>query len=106
MAREQAVQEFAALALQRTRARTGVLIFVSLFERRVVVLGDDAIHARVGDAEWLAVDGLVIERVRDGALADGLVAGVERVGAVLAEHFPVSGDAQNELPDHLIVRSS
>lgn len=106
MAREQAIQEFAALALHRTRGRTGVLIFVSLFERCVIVLGDEAIHARIGDAGWLEVDALVLDRVREGALADGLIAGVERVGAVLARHFPAEHDAPNELPDHLIVRES
>lgn len=104
MAREQAIQEFAALALHRTRGRTGVLIFVSLFERCVVVLGDEAIHARVGDAGWVEVNELVLDRVRAGELTDALVVGVERVGAVLAEHFPPEQDAPNELPDHLIVR--
>lgn len=106
MAREQAIQEFAALALHRTRGRTGVLIFVALFERCVVVLGDEAIHARLGDRGWLEVDELVLEHARRGALADGLVAAVERVGLELAQHFPASGDAPNELPDHLIVRAS
>lgn len=106
MAREQAIQEFAALAMHRTSGRTAVLIFVSLFERSVVVLGDEAIHSKVGDAGWLEVDAAVLERVRSESLAAGLIAGVERAGAILATHFPSDGDNPNELADHLIVRES
>lgn len=104
MAEEQALQEFARLELQRTSERTGVLIFVSLFERSVVVLGDQAIHAKVGADGWLAVDRAVLERIRARSLADGLVAGVEAVGRILAQHFPRTGERPNELVDHLIVR--
>jgi len=34
--------------------------------------------------------------------SDGIIAAVERVGAVLAEHFPRAEDDVNELPDRLI----
>ena len=40
--------------------------------------------------------------IREGRLAEGMVAAVERVGAVLAEHFPRAEDDVNELPDRLI----
>jgi putative membrane protein len=51
-AEEQAVQEFHRYGLRETKSRTGVLIFVSLFERRVVVLGDEGIHLKAGDDLW------------------------------------------------------
>jgi putative membrane protein len=40
--------------------------------------------------------------VREGRIGDGLVAAIERVGAVLAEHFPRSSEDRNEIPDKLI----
>jgi len=40
--------------------------------------------------------------VRDGRPGDGIVASVERVGAVLAEKFPCSAGDTNEIPDKLI----
>jgi putative membrane protein len=104
MAGEQALLEFGRLELQRTSERTGVLIFVSLFERSVVVLGDQAIHAKVGTDGWLAVDGAVLAGIRERSLADGLVAGVAALQPILVEHFPPAGDRPNELVDHLIVR--
>src|SRR5205085_645729 len=45
---------------------------------------------------------LLIAEVREGRPADGIVAAIERVGAVLAEHFPRSADDMNEIPDKLI----
>jgi putative membrane protein len=104
MAHEQALQEFGRFDLTRTAGGTGVLLFVSLFEHRVVVLGDAAIHAKVGDAHWDAATRAVLREVARGRMADGLRAGVEACGLVLAEHFPPPLSDRNELPDHLVVR--
>jgi putative membrane protein len=104
MAEEQALQEFAGLGVHRTEGRTGILILVSLFERTVVVLGDDGIHARVGEEAWLETDRRILDGLRAGSLAAGLRAGIQSAGAVLAEHFPRAEVNPNELPDHLIVR--
>ncbi|MFN0007828.1 MAG: TPM domain-containing protein [Planctomycetota bacterium] len=104
MASEQAIQEFQLLGLRDTRERTGVLIFVSLFEHRVVVLGDAGIHAKVGDAHWEKTRDAVLQGIVRGSLAEGLGAGVRACGGVLAEHFPKSPGDRNEIVDRLIVR--
>lgn len=102
---EQSFQEFYRNGLHRTRAATGVLLFVSLFERRVVVVADEGIDAKVDAATWEAVDRLVLDGIRSGSLRDGLVAGIGRAGNLLSEHFPwVEGD-RNEIPDRVIVRA-
>jgi putative membrane protein len=44
---------------------------------------------------------LIVE-VKQGRVADGMVAAIERVGTVLAEHFPRSATDVNEIPDKLI----
>lgn len=104
MAEEQALQEFANLGMHRTEGRTGVLILVSLFERAVIVLGDDGIHAKVGAEHWLRTDAAIIAGIRERSLAAGLHAGIESVAAVLAEKCPRAEVDTNELPDHLVVR--
>ena len=101
---EQALQEFAREGLAGTVAATGVLIFVSLFERRVIVLADKAIAAKVSDDAWDRIDAHVLDGVVRGELADGLCKAIEETGTLLAEHFPwVEGD-RNELPDRVVVR--
>ncbi len=104
MAEEQAFQEFYRHGLHETEARTGVLIFVSLLERRVVVLADDGIDAVVGPEQWSETDGAILKGVADGSLRDGLIAGIRSAAEVLAEHFPWTEGDRNELPDRLIVR--
>lgn len=104
LAHEQALLEFQRFGLSRTAGRTGVLLFVSLFEHRVVVLGDEAIHGKVGEAHWTATTTAVLAEVARGRLAEGLCAGVQACGAVLAEHFPPLPGDRNELPDHLVLR--
>ena len=104
VAEEQALQEFQRLELHRTEAATGVLIFVSLFERRVVVLGDRGIHEHVGGDYWEEVDRAILDSVSRGDLESGLSEGIRRCGAILAERFPWSAGDRNELPDRVVVR--
>lgn len=104
MAEEQAVQEFHGHGLHSTAEGTGVLILVSLFEHRVVVLGDRGIDAKVGAGAWADVDLAILDGIAARRLADGLVDGVRKVGAVLAEHFPWTDGDRNEVPDHVEVR--
>lgn len=106
MAEEQALQEFARLGLERTRGRTGCLLFVSLLERRAIVLGDEGIHAKVGAEQWLASTQLVLDGIRRESLRAGLSAGIASLGELLAAHVPPQTDERNELPDHLVVRES
>jgi putative membrane protein len=104
MAEEQALQEFHRLGLYKTRAATGVLIFVSLFERRVIVLGDSGIHAKVGDDHWLTVQRAILDGIARGSLSDGLVSGIRLCGGVLAQHFPRAEGDVNEIEDRIVVR--
>lgn len=104
MALEQARQEFFAQGLHGTQACTGVLLFVSLLERRVIVLGDAGIDAKVGEEHWRKTKDAVLEGIRRGHLRDGLIEGVRTCGAELETHFPWASGDRNEIPDRLVVR--
>ena len=81
-----------------------MLLFVSLLERRVVVLGDEGIHARVGDSHWTATTKAVLDGIERDSLRDGLLTGIARCADVLAAHFPAQRDDVNELEDRVVVR--
>jgi putative membrane protein len=104
VAEEQAFQEFYAHGLHRTEAATGVLIFVSLLERRVVVLADEGINNKVEDTFWIETDTAILQGIRKGSLRDGLVAGIDLAGEKLADLFPWTEGDRNEIPDRLIIR--
>ncbi|MBN9318547.1 MAG: hypothetical protein BGN86_14525 [Caulobacterales bacterium 68-7] len=94
-----AAAQFEALGLVHTRDRTGVLLYVSLRHRRAEVLADEGIYAKAPHQVWDEVIALLTEPLRRGETADGFVAAVERIGAILAAHLPPRADDPNELPD-------
>lgn len=100
--RSRAITLFRAVAQGRTRGRTGVLIYLSLDEHRAEIIADAAINEKVGAATWGDAMTSLIDGVRRGQAVDGMVEAVRQVGAVLASHFPDTGENPNELPDRLI----
>lgn len=97
-----AVKQFLARNVHLTSARTGVLLFVSLAERYAEVVADAGINQKVSQETWDDVVRQLVDGSRENRLADGFVEAIGTVGALLAEHFPVSGDDVNELDDHLV----
>jgi putative membrane protein len=90
---------FHQLGMVETRERTGILIYVSLLERRVVVLADRGIHARVAEGTWDGVVARVVEGIRRGQADEGLVEAIRLCGEILQRHVPAGPDDRNELPD-------
>ena len=100
--RRRAIAIFKAAAEKRTAGKTGILIYLSLAERRAEIIADEAILKITDDHTWGEAMTALLTEVREGKVADGIVAAVERIGAVLSEHFPRSADDSNEIPDKLI----
>jgi len=97
-----AVRAFRIGAERRTHGRTGVLIYLSMREHRAEILADESIASKVAPDVWGEAMVALLAGAKQGRLADGMIAAVERVGAVLADHFPAGRENPNELPDRLI----
>jgi putative membrane protein len=102
--REAAFMQFYSSGLYKTRESNGVEIYLSLLERRVVVIGDSGIHAKMGNPHWDNVRDLIILGIRQGDICGGICRAIDSCGKVLAEHFPPRPDDINELPDQVINR--
>lgn len=100
--RRRALMLFRTGTEQRTLSTTGVLLYLSLAERRAEIVADAAIHAKAPQEEWGEAMAALIAAMRDNRPGDGMAAAIERIGAVLAHHFPRTGTDPNELPDRLI----
>jgi putative membrane protein len=100
--RRRAVAVFKAAAERRTIGRTGVLIYLSMAERRAEIVADEAILKVTDETTWGEAMAELLAEVKLGRIGDGMVAAIERVGGVLAEHFPRSATDTNEIPDKLI----
>lgn len=93
---------FHALELHRAHEGSGVLLFVSLAERRVEIMADHGIHRRVPQGTWDAIVADFTREVGAGRLADGLVKAIEALGRTLGEHCPRPPGHVGKLPDRLI----
>jgi putative membrane protein len=96
-----ASEAFYRFRVRRTAGGTGVLIYISLLERMVRVMGDEAIAAKLGQGDWDEVRDVVVDGLREGRPTEGLQKGISRCGDRLAEHFPVQADDVNELTNEL-----
>ncbi|MBN9485780.1 MAG: TPM domain-containing protein [Alphaproteobacteria bacterium] len=96
-----AMEQFMLRGITRTRERTAILIFVSLAERYARIIADDGIAARVPKAEWQQAVDTLVGHMREGRIADGFVAAIDRCAGVLATHFPATEGDRDELPDRI-----
>ena len=100
--RRRAIATFKAGAERRTIGRTGILIYLSLGERRAEIVADEAILKVTTPDTWGEAMAALLIEVKQGRIAEGMVAAIEQVGEVLAKHFPRSSADTNEIPDKLI----
>lgn len=92
---------FHQFRIHETDGATGVLIYISLYEQSVRVLGDKEITAKLEQKDWTDVCNLVVEGMKSREPTEKLVQAIEHCGQLLSDHFPISDDDQNELSNKL-----
>lgn len=93
-----AMQSFIEEEVFETRDRTGILLFVSLREHRIEVLGDTGINEHVEPDDWAEVVARVRRGIRNDNLTDGLVEAIEMCGRLLERRgVGIRPDDENEL---------
>lgn len=95
---------FTEQGLHYTRSHTGILILLSLHERRVQVLADRGINQKVSPGTWDEVVRLLTAGLKSGQACDAFCKAIERCGNLLAEHFPHQADDKDELPNRLVTK--
>ena len=98
--RQRAAQAFLDEGVFRTRERTGILIFVSVFERHVVVRADRGLEGIVTPAEWEEIVAAIVAGMRRGQPGPALAEGIRRC-ASLAGRLPRRPDDRDELSGQL-----
>ncbi len=97
-----ATSAFFTEGLYRTRDETGVLIFVSVFERKVWVLADRGINEKVAQESWERIVAHIVSGIRSHRAAEAIGEAVTQVADLLEAHFPVRPDDRNELKDLIV----
>lgn len=85
-------QQFAAISARAAGSETGVLIFVAVDDRQVVILADKALHEKADEAAWKAAADAIGGAMKGGHdPTAGIVRAIEICGEPLRAHFPAEG---------------
>src|SRR5581483_6940114 len=98
-ARRRALDVFSQLRVWDTEENTGVLIYVQLVDRRIEIVADRGIAARVPQHDWDAICRAMERAFKAGEYEEGSRVAIAAVTQILAREFPAHGDNRNELPD-------
>lgn len=99
---QRATTAFLQEELFKTRDRTGILIFISLFEKRVEVIGDTGINQKVSREDWEHVVDAVVRGIKENRTAEGIVEAIDRCGLLLERAgVKIRRDDQDELHNRL-----
>lgn len=102
-ARQRAQEVFAASNVWDTAHNSGVLVYVQLVDRRIEIVADRGISAKVAQAEWDAICRRMEVEFKAGRFEAGALAAIGEITALLERHFPPLSDNPDELPNRPIV---
>jgi uncharacterized membrane protein len=103
---ERAVEVFDFLHMDNTKRSNGVLIYVAVEDRELVIMGDKGINDIVGPMFWESTKNTIVDHFKQGDMCKGLRDGILMAGEQLKKHFPYKKGDINELPNAISVGPS
>jgi uncharacterized membrane protein len=92
---------FKKLKMHETKERNGVLIYLSVNDRKFAIIGDAGINKVVPEGFWNDNKEMMISHFKKGEFAIGLIKGIEKAGEQLKQYFPYQDNDVNELSDEI-----
>jgi putative membrane protein len=86
-----------------TLQRSGVLLMISFFERKAVILADVGITEAVENSVWQEIVNELTHGIREGRMVESITGAIAKCGKVVADSGLMKGeDDANELSDEII----
>jgi len=98
-----AENEFYRLNMQNTRDKTGILIYLNLHIRQFYILADSGINEKVEQSRWDYIRDEIQKDFASGMFIKGVLNGIESVGRILSEFFPIKDDDTNEITNQVVI---
>lgn len=98
-----ALNEFYNLGMDKTRDKTGILLFILLKEKRFQILADTGINSEVEQKTWDNIALGLSDYFKKGNYLEGIVNTVDEMSKILSNHFPKKADDWDELSDEVSV---
>ncbi len=99
---QRAIQAFYENKVSITKDRTGIMIFISMLEKKVEILADCGINEKVGKEYWNDLVNALIKQIREGHEIEGIINTIHSCGNSLNKFFPIQEDDINEITNKLI----
>ncbi len=99
--KERALRHFMESGVYNTKDRTGILIFISILEKRVELLADSGINEKIQPEKWQSIVDNIIEGIKKKNVTSHLIESINECGKLLSQHFPIQPDDINELSDEI-----
>ncbi len=101
---QRAQLEFFLNDVNRTSQGTGILVFVSVMERKAVILADRKISEKIDPRRWQELVNALTARLKKGQWSEGFIETIQECGKILSTHFPISSHDTNELSNQLVIK--
>jgi putative membrane protein len=90
--------------LHRTKNHQGVLILISLFERKIKIMRDFGVNEKIPEIEFEKIISSFGKNFQENGICNALLKSIEMTGEVLAKEIPKTNQKHNnELPDEIII---
>lgn len=100
---EMAVKNFYDLGMEKTKDKTGVLIYLLLSDKKFQIIGDEGIHKKVSKEFWDVLAMKTAEHFKQNKFVEGISYAIEEVGNVLSREFPMKKGDTNELSNDVVI---
>lgn len=98
-----ALKNFYDLGMDKTKDKTGVLVFLLISDQKFQIIGDEGINKKVSKEFWDVLALKMIDYFRQNKFVDGIVEAIKQIGEVLTREFPMKAGDTNELSNEVIL---
>lgn len=96
--------EWALNQVKKTKNRTGILLFVSVMERKAIILADEGVAKHYPQETWQAVVEGLTDHLKKGDWTEGFETAIQRCGEILKMHLPAGSSDVNEISNRIIIK--
>ena len=94
---EYALKTFYELGMDKTKGKSGVLLFLSLSERAFRIVADEGINKKVSDKYWNDLAASLTSHFKEKNFCHGICMIVQEIGSTLSREFPRHANDTDEL---------
>lgn len=98
---DEAVLVFKKMKMDTTELRNGVLLYLSIEDRKFAIIGDQGINAVVPTDFWNTIYKTIVQYFKQEQYAEGLCWAIMEAGKQLQQYFPISKNDTNELTNEI-----